>query len=110
MQFERPIGFFQAVKHPIVNMMLKADETRSLAYNAACAYDHDPDDAMRCAHLAQSSASDTASFCANRSTQLHGGIGFTWEADVQIFHKRQMHSQFLFGDGGWHRQKLAGML
>lgn len=109
-QFDRPIGFFQAVKHPIVDMMIAADETRSLVYNAACAYDHDPDDALRCARLAKSSASDTASFCANRSTQLHGGIGFTWEHDVQVYHKRQMHSQFLFGDGAWHRQKLAELL
>ncbi len=110
MQFDRPIGFFQAVKHPIVNMMISADETRSLVYNAACAYDHDPEDALRCARLAKSSASDTAAFCANRSTQLHGGIGFTWEADVQVFHKRQMHSQFLFGDGAWQREKLAELL
>ena len=41
-QFDRPIGFFQAVKHPIVNMMIAVDETRSLVYNAACAYDTDP--------------------------------------------------------------------
>jgi alkylation response protein AidB-like acyl-CoA dehydrogenase len=109
-QFDRPIGFFQAVKHPIVNMMIAADETRSLVYNAACAYDADPGDALRCARMAKSSASDTAAFCANRSTQLHGGIGFTWESDVQIYHKRQMHSQFLFGDGAWQRQKLAEML
>ncbi|MDA1076301.1 MAG: acyl-CoA/acyl-ACP dehydrogenase [Proteobacteria bacterium] len=109
-QFDRPIGFFQAVKHPIVNMMIATDETRSLVYNAACAYDTDPDDADRCARLAKSSASDTAEFCANRGTQLHGGIGFTWEADVQIYHKRQIHSQYLFGDGVWHRQKLAEQL
>lgn len=109
-QFDRPIGFFQAVKHPIVNMMIATDETRSLVYNAACAYDHEPETAARYAHFAKSSASDTASFCSNRSTQLHGGIGFTWESDVQIYHKRQMHSQFLFGDGSWHRQKIAQML
>jgi alkylation response protein AidB-like acyl-CoA dehydrogenase len=109
-QFDRPIGFFQAVKHPIVNMMIAVDETRSLVYNAACAYDHEPDEARRCALLAKSSASDTASFCANRSTQLHGGIGFTWESDVQVYHKRQMHSQFLHGDGAWHRQQLAALL
>ena len=109
-QFDRPIGFFQAVKHPIVNMMISADETRSLVYNAAAAYDHEPEDALRCALMAKSSASDTASFCSNRSTQLHGGIGFTWEADVQIYHKRQMHNQFLFGDGAWQRQKLAELL
>ena len=109
-QFDRPIGFFQAVKHPIVNMMITTDETRSLVYNAASAYDYEPETAARYAHLAKSSASDTASFCSNRSTQLHGGIGFTWEADVQIYHKRQMHSQFLFGDGPWHRQKVAQLL
>jgi alkylation response protein AidB-like acyl-CoA dehydrogenase len=109
-QFDRPIGFFQAVKHPIVNMMIATDETRSLVYNAACAYDHDPADALRCARMAKSSASDTATFCANRSTQLHGGIGFTWEHDVQIYHKRQMHNQFLYGDGAWQRQKLAELL
>ena len=109
-QFDRPIGAFQAVKHPIVNMMIAADETRSLVYNAACAYDHEPEDALRCARLAKSNASDTALFCSNRSTQLHGGIGFTWEVDVQIYHKRQMHSQFLFGDGAWQREKLAETL
>lgn len=109
-QFDRPIGFFQAVKHPIVNMMLAADETRSLLYNAACAYDSDPEDAHRCAYLAKSSASDTAEFCANRGTQLHGGIGFTWEVDVQIYHKRLMHSQQLFGDGVWQRQRLAELV
>jgi alkylation response protein AidB-like acyl-CoA dehydrogenase len=109
-QFDRPIGFFQAVKHPIVDMMICADETRSLVYNAACAYDYTPDDADRCARLAKSSASDTASFCSNRSVQLHGGIGFTWEADVQIYFKRQKHNQFLFGDGAWQRQKLAELI
>ncbi len=109
-QFDHPLGFFQAVKHPIVDMMIATDETRSLVYQAAAAFDFDPDDAARCAHLAKSSASDTAEFCANRSTQLHGGIGFTWEADVQIYHKRQMHSQFMFGDGVWQRAKLAELL
>ena len=109
-QFDRPIGFFQAVKHPIVNMMICVDETRSLVYNAACAYDFDPQDADRCARLAKSSASDTAAFCSNRSVQLHGGIGFTWEADVQIYFKRQKHNQFLYGDAAWQRQKLAELI
>lgn len=109
-QFDRPIGFFQAVKHPIVNMMIAVDETRSLVYNAACAFDTDPLDAPRSAYLAKSSASDTAEFCANRSTQLHGGIGFTWEADVQIYHKRIVHGQHWFGDGVWQRGKLAELL
>lgn len=109
-QFDRPIGFFQAVKHPLVNMMIATDETRSLVYAAACAYDTTPDDAQRLACLAKASAADTAQFCANRATQLHGGIGFTWEDDVQIYHKRQIHSQQLYGDGIWQRQRLAELL
>jgi alkylation response protein AidB-like acyl-CoA dehydrogenase len=109
-QFDRPIGFFQAVKHPIVNMMISIDETRSLVYAAASAFDTDPETAHMAAHFAKSSASDTAEFCANRATQLHGGIGFTWEHDVQIYHKRVMHSQQQFGDGVWQRQQAANYL
>lgn len=109
-QFDRPIGFFQAVKHPVVNMMIAADETRSLTYAAACAYDTEPGKAALAAHLAKSSASDCAEFCANRATQLHGGIGFTWEHDVQIYHKRLIHSQLLYGDGIWHREQAAPLL
>ena len=109
-QFDRPIGFFQAVKHPIVNMMISTDESRSLTYSAACAYDTEGENAAFAAHLAKSSASDTAEFCANRATQLHGGIGFTWEHDVQIYHKRLLHSQQLYGDGLFHRTQAAAHL
>jgi alkylation response protein AidB-like acyl-CoA dehydrogenase len=106
-QFDRPLGFFQAVKHPIVNMMLAIDETRSLVYNAAAAFDHEPERAEVFARMAKASASDTAAFCSSRSVQLHGGIGFTWESDLHLYFKRQLHSQFLFGDGILHRRMLA---
>lgn len=106
-QFDHEIGFFQAVKHPIVNMMIDLDRARSLVYAAACALDAAPEEAPRLAHMAQAAASDTAAFCASRSVQLHGGIGFTWECDVHIWFKRQKHSQLLHGDGAWHRAKLA---
>ena len=109
-QFDRPIGFFQAVKHPIVDMMIAADQTRSLVYAAACAYDCGAEDALRMARLAKSSASDTAEFAANRGTQLHGGIGFTWESDVQIFHKRLIHAQHALGDGAAQRAALADLV
>ena len=109
-QFDRPIGFFQAVKHPVVDMMISADQTRSLVYAAASAFDHNPADALRLARLAKSSASDTAEFCANRGTQLHGGIGFTWESDVQIYHKRLIHTQHWLGDGVAQRAALAELI
>jgi len=109
-QFDRPLGFFQAVKHPIVNMMVALDEVRSLVYNAACAIDSEPELALRYARMAKSAASDAAAFCSGRSVQLHGGIGFTWECDVQIYFKRQKHSQMLLGDGVYQREKLSELL
>ena len=109
-QFDHPIGFFQAVKHPIVNMMIDVDRARSLTYAAACAIDTDPADALRLARMAKAAASDAGAFCSGRSVQLHGGIGFTWECDVHIYFKRQMHNQFLYGDAPHQRAKLAALL
>jgi len=109
-QFDHPIGFFQAVKHPIVNMMLAVDRARSLTYAAACAIDHEPDDAPRLARMAKAAASDAAAFCSDRSIQLHGGIGFTWECDVHLYFKRQKHNQLLYGDAAYQRAKLAELL
>jgi alkylation response protein AidB-like acyl-CoA dehydrogenase len=57
--------------------------------------------------MAKAAASDAAQFVTGRSIQLHGGIGFTWECDVHIWAKRQQHNQFLWGDGTWHRARLA---
>lgn len=106
-QFDHPIGYFQAVKHPIVNMMVDIDRAKSLVYAAACAIDHEPEQGERLARMAKAAASDAARFVSGRSIQLHGGIGFTWECDVHIWVKRQQHNQFLYGDGNWHRAKLA---
>jgi len=109
-QFHRPLGFFQAVKHPLVNMMLAVDQARSLVYNAACAVDSEPEQAERAARMAKASAADMAAFSSGRSVQLHGGIGFTWECDVHLWFKRQLHNQLLFGDSGYQRAKLAALM
>jgi len=109
-QFDRPIGFFQAVKHPIVEMMIAVDRARSLTYAAACAIDTDPDDALRLARMAKAAGSDAAAFCSDRSVQLHGGIGFTWECDVHIYFKRQKHNEILYGDGPFQRARVAELL
>ncbi|HYC54050.1 MAG TPA: acyl-CoA dehydrogenase family protein [Candidatus Binatia bacterium] len=108
-QFDRPIGFFQAVKHPIVNMMVDIDRARSLVYAAACAIDSEPEGGERLARMAKAAASDAAAFVAGRAIQLHGGIGFTWECDVHIWVKRAQHNQFLYGDGTCQRARLAEM-
>lgn len=109
-QFDHSLGFFQAVKHPLVNVMCAIDESKSLTYNAACAYDTEPEEAARCAHMAKASAAETAAFASGRSVQCHGGIGFTWECFVHLYFKRQKHSQLLFGDAAWHRARLADIL
>jgi alkylation response protein AidB-like acyl-CoA dehydrogenase len=106
-QFDRPIGFFQAVKHPLSNAMIEIDRARSLVYHAACCIDEGHADASRAARMAKSAASDAGRFVSDRSIQLHGGIGFTWECDVHLFFKRSMHNQALYGDGVHQRRKLA---
>lgn len=109
-QFDRPIGFFQAVKHPLVDMMMLIDDARALLYNAAAAFDHEPENAEVHARMAKSAASDVAAYCSGRSVQLHGGIGFTWECYVHLYFKRQMHNEALLGDGIYQRAKLAEVL
>ncbi|MEZ5572406.1 MAG: acyl-CoA dehydrogenase family protein [Halioglobus sp.] len=109
-QFDHPLGFFQAVKHPLVDVMLQIDQCKSLVYNAACAFDAEPERAAEYAHMAKASASDTAAFASGRSVQYHGGIGFTWECFVHLYFKRQKHSQLLWGDAAWHRAQLADLL
>jgi alkylation response protein AidB-like acyl-CoA dehydrogenase len=106
-QFDRPIGFFQAVKHPLVNAMIEIDRARSLLYHAACCVDTGDAGALEAARMAKSAASDAGAFISDRSVQLHGGLGFTWECDVHIFFKRSMHNQALYGDGVYQRARIA---
>ncbi|MEL7044558.1 MAG: acyl-CoA dehydrogenase family protein [Pseudomonadota bacterium] len=109
-QFDRPLGFFQAVKHQLVDVMVAIDESKSLVYSAACALDHEPERRRELALMAKASASETAGFASGRSVQCHGGIGFTWECYVQLYFKRQEHSRRLFGDAATHRAELARIL
>jgi alkylation response protein AidB-like acyl-CoA dehydrogenase len=109
-QFDRPIGFFQAVKHPLVDAMIAIDRARSLNYQAAACIDAGAPEAERYARMAKSAASDAGAFISDRSIQLHGGIGFTWESDLHIFFKRSLHNQVLYGDGVHHRRELANQL
>jgi alkylation response protein AidB-like acyl-CoA dehydrogenase len=109
-QFDHPLGFFQAVKHPLVNAMVAIDRARSLLYHAAACIDAGSDDAESAARMVKSAASDAGRLISDRSVQLHGGIGFTWECDVHVFFKRSMHNQALYGDGVHQRRKLASLL
>jgi alkylation response protein AidB-like acyl-CoA dehydrogenase len=109
-QFEHQLGFFQAVKHPLVNAMMAIDRARSLVYHAASCVDAGSDEAATASRMAKSAASDAGAYMSDRSVQLHGGIGFTWESDVHLFFKRSMHNQALYGDGSYQRRLLAETL
>jgi len=109
-QFGHQIGYFQAVKHPLVNLMIALDQAKSLVYNAACAVDNEPDRAPALARMAKAAASDVAAYASNRAIQFHGGIGFTWECAVHLYTKRQKHNQMLYGDASHQRAKLAELL
>ena len=108
-QFEHPIGFFQAIKHPLVNVMIEVDKAKSLTYNAASSIDCGEDSAEVNARMAKAQASEMAIFSSSRAVQFHGGIGFTWECFIQIYFKRQMHNQALFGDAKYQRQLLSDL-
>ncbi len=106
-QFGKPIGAFQAVKHPLVDVMTDVEMTRSLVYRAAAAIDHEPESAERLSRMAKALASDAYANAVAHAVQLHGGIGFTWECDVHLFFKRAQWSKFALGDSAHHRRRIA---
>ncbi|MEM9938328.1 MAG: acyl-CoA dehydrogenase family protein [Pseudomonadota bacterium] len=109
-QFDRPIGFFQAVKHPLVDAMVDIDRARSLLYHACAEIDAGSQRAEMAARMAKSAASDAAAYMSDRAIQLHGGVGFTWEYGLHIYFKRNLHNQALLGDGVYQRKKLANLM
>ena len=111
-QFDRPIGFFQAVKFPIVDMMVGVELARSLAVAAAAALDHDPASPTgeALARMAKASASDAYLFAVRKGVQLHGGYGFTWDCDVHLYFRRALWSRPMLGDAIHHRRRLAALL
>jgi alkylation response protein AidB-like acyl-CoA dehydrogenase len=108
-QFGVPIAQFQAVKHQLANMALAVEPSRGLYWYAAHALDHALDDAPRTAAIAKAHVSDQFMQVARDSVELHGGIGFTWECDLQIWFKRAMFDRAFLGNPGVHRARAAQM-
>ena len=109
-QFGRPIGSFQAVKHRCADMLVDVEGMRSAVYHAAWALGAGSADAPAAAATAKIWCSDAALRTAESALQVHGGIGFTWEADVHLYLKRVQLDQVAFGDARHHRARLAAML
>jgi alkylation response protein AidB-like acyl-CoA dehydrogenase len=106
-QFGSIIGQFQSVKHQLARLATDIEPTRALVWYAAHAFDHLPDDAERAAALANSHLTDRAMHTARESVELHGGLGFTWECDVQIWYKRAMFNRSAFGTPDTLRSRVA---
>ena len=107
MQFGRPIGSFQAVKHKCADMLLEVEAARSAARYAGWAAAYRPADLPAAASLARAFCSEAYFRAAGTTIQIHGGIGFTWEHDAHLHFKRAKTSGLLFGDAAYHRELLA---
>ena len=106
-QFGVTIGHFQALKHQLANMGVEIEPARGLWWYAAHAYDHVPADAERYAALAKAHVTERAMQVARDVVEAHGGIGFTWECDVQIWFKRIMFDRAFLGIPSVHRERAA---
>jgi alkylation response protein AidB-like acyl-CoA dehydrogenase len=106
-QFGRPIAEFQAVKHQLADMATALEPTRGLFWYAAHAFDHLPDEAARAAAIAKAHITDRAVEVGRVAVELHGGLGFTWECDVQIWLKRAMFDRAFLGTPEVHRARSA---
>jgi len=106
-QFGRPIGSFQAIKHKCADMLLEIESAKSAAYYAAWAAAEDNDELPVVASLAKAYCSDAYFHAAAENIQIHGGIGFTWEHNAHLYFKRAKSSEILLGDATYHRELLA---
>ena len=109
-QFGRPIGSFQAVKHTCAEVLLLVEEARSAARQAAAAADAGDDGLGAAASVAKAYCSEAYVHAAAENIQVHGAAGFTWDHDAQLHFRRARSSLVLLGDPPYHRERLATLL
>jgi len=105
-QFGRPIASFQSLKHKAADMLLDVELAKSAAYYAAAAADEGDEDLPALASLAKVAASEAYMQTAIHTVQIHGGIGFTWDNDTQLWFKRAKSSEVFLGGPAYHRERL----
>ncbi|MGP8059963.1 MAG: acyl-CoA dehydrogenase family protein [Acidimicrobiales bacterium] len=109
-QFNKPIGSFQAIKHRLADALVDVEGMRSTAYYAAwCTASEDPE-ADLAASMAKAWCSDASRRVLATGLQVHGGIGFTWEHDLHLFLKRGQLDQVSYGDAPYHKDRIARLL
>jgi alkylation response protein AidB-like acyl-CoA dehydrogenase len=106
-QFGVPIGSFQAVKHMAVDMYVAIERARALCHFAGLTLAEDDDRRVLAASLAKAAAGDCQRLVAKHGVQLFGGLGFTWENDLQIYMRRAKVGEPLLGSTAAHRATAA---
>ena len=106
MQFGRPIGSFQAIKHKCAEMLIEVESAKSAAYHAAGST---ADELGVAAAIAKAYCSEAYFHVAAETIQVHGGIGFTWEHDAHLYFRRAKSSQLMLGDEHYHRERFAAL-
>lgn len=109
-QFGRPVGSFQAIQHRCAQMLLSTEGARAATYFAAWAADADRERLPEAASIAKSAASRAGVEVTASAIQAHGGIGFTWEADVHWFFKRAQLDAAFLGSSGEHDRRLTTLV
>ncbi|MBV8161164.1 MAG: acyl-CoA/acyl-ACP dehydrogenase [Acidimicrobiia bacterium] len=110
-QFDRPIGSFQAIKHLLADMFVRAEVARAAVYAAAVNLDQPAlGPPARAVSGAKLLAGEAATLNAKAATQVHGGMGFTWEVDVHLYLKRAWVLDTAFGTADLHADTVAGLL
>ncbi|MCU1344794.1 MAG: hypothetical protein JWL70_1060, partial [Acidimicrobiia bacterium] len=109
-QFGRPIGSFQALKHRFANLHISLEAMRAAAHYGALALGDGQPDAAEAVAVVGSYVKEAFSALCGEALQLHGGIGFTWEHDVHLFLRRAKVDQVLYGDPAWHRERLCQLV
>ena len=110
LQFGRPIGSFQAVKHRLADLLVQLEHARSTAYHAVWALTDGSDDPALAASIAQATCSTAFSRIAADTIQVHGGIGFTWEHQAHLYLKRAATDAALLGTAEQHRSRVATLV
>ena len=109
-QFDRAIATFQAIQHKLADMKVALENARSLVYYAAWALETRAADAPLAAAMAKAYSSDACTKVAADAIQVHGGIGFTWEHDLQLYFKRIKSNELTYGDASANREHIADLL
>jgi alkylation response protein AidB-like acyl-CoA dehydrogenase len=108
-QFDEPIGKFQGVKHPLAEIYVDVESFRSLVYYAIWALDQDAPDARIAVSRAKAYCADAFPMAGIMGVQLHGGVGYTWEYDIQLYLKRSKWVRPTFGDADYHYERIASL-